>query len=292
MNQFNDLVDTVAFTNTTTTADDDAAAALALATANIAEDDAADLYDASGFAFAPPYYHKDTGTIYNDDGLDRNGNSMPSSGNSMTTYDAAGFNMETPYYHKDTGTIYDSDGYDKYGNSQGGAATNPTWSAQAAFNSTYTTSDNISTTATATSSPSTNGINYTATGLPLGVSMNATGTISGSPDEAGDYEVTVTAKDMMDSTKSISATYNFSVTTPAATNPTWSAQAAFNSTYTTSDNISTTATATSSPSTNGINYTATGLPLGVSMNATGTISGSPDEAGDYECNCDSKRYDG
>ena len=104
--------------------------------------------------------------------------------------------------------------------------------------------------------------------------------------------VTVTAKDMMDSAKSISATYNFSVTTPAATNPTWSAQAAFNSTYTTSDNISTTATATSSPSTNGINYTATGLPLGVSMNATGTISGSPDEAGDYECNCDSKRYDG
>ena len=282
MNQFNDLVDTVAFTNTTTTADDDAAAALALATANIAEDDAADLYDASGFAFAPPYYHKDTGTIYNDDGLDKNGNSMPSSGNSMITYDAAGFNMETPYYHKDTGTIYDSDGYDKYGNSQGGGATNPTWSAQAAFNSTYTTSDNISTTATATSSPSTNGINYTATGLPPGVSMNATGTISGSPTMTGDYEVTVTAKDMMDSTKSISATYNFSVTTPAATNPTWSAQAAFNSTYTTSDNISTTATATSSPSTNGINYTATGLPLGVTMNATGTISGSPTMTGDYE----------
>ena len=92
------------------------------------------------------------------------------------------------------------------------AATNPTWSAQAAFNSTYTTNDNISTTATATSSPPANGINYTATGLPLGVTMNATGTISGSPDEAGDYSVTVTAEDKMDITKSISATYNFSVT--------------------------------------------------------------------------------
>ena len=77
-----------------------------------------------------------------------------------------------------------------------------------------------------------NGINYTATGLPAGVSMNATGTISGSPTMTGDYDVTVTAKDKMDSTKSISATYNFSVTTPAATNPTWSAQAAFNSTRT------------------------------------------------------------
>ena len=104
------------------------------------------------------------------------------------------------------------------------------------------------TTATATSSPSTNGITYSASGLPAGVSMNATGTISGSPTMTGDYDVTVTAKDKMDSTKSISATYNFSVTTPAATNPTWSAQAAFAETYTTSDNISTTATATSSPS--------------------------------------------
>ena len=37
------------------------------------------------------------------------------------------------------------------------------------------------------------------------------GTISGSPDEAANYSVTVTAKDKMDSTKSISATYNFSV---------------------------------------------------------------------------------
>ena len=97
-------------------------------------------------------------------------------------------------------------------------AQNPTWSAQAAFNSTYTTSDNISTTATATSSPSTNGINYTATGLPLGVTMNATGTISGSPDEAGDYSVTVKAEDKMDSAKSISATYNFSVTTAVTYN--------------------------------------------------------------------------
>ena len=48
--------------------------------------------------------------------------------------------------------------------------------------------------------------------------MNATGTISGSPTMTGDYEVTVTAKDMMDSTKSISATYNFTVTTPVTYN--------------------------------------------------------------------------
>ena len=130
------------------------------------------------------------------------------------SYDAGGFSREAPYNHKDTNTIYNSAGFDKNGNKKNSVeeSANPTWTTQAVFNNTYTTSDNISTTATATSSPSTNGINYSATGLPQGVTMNATGTISGSPDEAANYSVTVTAKDKMDSTKSISATYNFSVT--------------------------------------------------------------------------------
>jgi hypothetical protein len=186
MNQFNDLVNTVAFTNTTTTAEDDEAVALALATATLAEDDAAAalitattteeedatfLYDASGFAFAPPYYHKDTGTMYNNDGLDRNGNS------------------------------------------QVVAATNPTWTVQPTFAETYTTSQNINTTATATSSPATNGITYSATGLPAGVTISpTTGAISGSPTDAGDYSGTVKAEDSEDSAKSISLSFSFEVT--------------------------------------------------------------------------------
>ncbi len=86
MNQFNNLVDTVAYTNTvvddevalaatTTTITDDAAVTAtddASATDTTTTDDT--LYDAAGFAFAPPYYHKDTGTMYNNAGFDKDGN--------------------------------------------------------------------------------------------------------------------------------------------------------------------------------------------------------------------------
>ena len=213
MNQFNDLVDTVAFTNTTTTADDDAAAALALAKATIAEDDAADLYDASGFAFAPPYYHKDTGTIYNDDGLDKNGNSMPSSGNSMITYDAAGFNMETPYYHKNTGTIYDSDGYDKYGNSQGGGSV--AWTTtQGDFPSTLTKGTGITSISLSASGVGT--ISYTYSGtLPDGLDL-MTGSVSGTPNTVqAATSVTITATDEDNNTSNLAV--NFPAVTAAAT---------------------------------------------------------------------------
>ena len=142
--------------------------------------------------------------MYNEDGLDRNGNSQVVAAD---LYDASGFAFAPPYYHKDTGSMYNEDGLDRNGNSQVVAATNPTWTVQPTFAETYTTSQNINTTATATSSPATNGITYSASGLPAGVSMNATGTISGSPTMTGDYDVTVTAKDKIDSTKSISSVY-------------------------------------------------------------------------------------
>ena len=231
MNQFNDLVDTVAFTNTTTTADDDAAAALALATANIAEDDAADLYDASGFAFAPPYYHKDTGTMYNNDGLDRNGNS------------------------------------------QVVAATNPTWTVQPTFAETYTTSQNINTTATATSSPATNGITYSATGLPTGVDISpTTGAISGSPTAVGNYSVTVTATDKIENTYSITTTsFNIEVTS-ASSGPTWDAitgpSTLTEGTSIGSFTLSATGTGTITYSDDG------GLPPGITR-SDATVSGTP-----------------
>ena len=134
MNQFNNLVDTVAYTNTvvddevalaatTTTITDDAAVTAtddASATDTTTTDDT--LYDAAGFAFAPPYYHKDTGTMYNNAGFDKDGNfSTSSSGNSGVTYDGAGFSMDPPYYHRDTGTMYNNAGIDKYGNTKSGA---------------------------------------------------------------------------------------------------------------------------------------------------------------------------
>ncbi|MDC1483825.1 FecR domain-containing protein [Pelagibacteraceae bacterium] len=129
MNQFSDLVDTVAYTDTAT----DDAAALALTTATLADDDAAaattatgttttddTLYDAAGFAFAPPYYHKDTGTMYNNAGFDKDGNEQDD-GAAGEDFDENGFSMDPPYYHKDTNTMYNNDGFDKFGNSSGAA---------------------------------------------------------------------------------------------------------------------------------------------------------------------------
>ena len=63
------------------------------------------MYDASGFSMMPPYYHRDTGTLYDNDGFDIYGNSQDD-GVADDMYDAGGFSMMPPYYHRDTGTFY------------------------------------------------------------------------------------------------------------------------------------------------------------------------------------------
>jgi hypothetical protein len=72
-------------------------------------------YDAGGFSREAPYNHKDTNTIYNSAGFDKNGNKKNSVEESGS-YDAGGFSREAPYNHKDTNTIYNSAGFDKNGN--------------------------------------------------------------------------------------------------------------------------------------------------------------------------------
>ena len=111
MNQFNDLVDTIAYTNTTTTAEDDIAATTdttiddtAATTGTTTADDT--LYDAAGFAFDSPYYHKDTNTKYNNAGFDKFGNSSAAGG----SFDANGFSTSSPFDHSETGTQFDSEG--------------------------------------------------------------------------------------------------------------------------------------------------------------------------------------
>ena len=80
-----------------------------------------DMYDASGFSIMPPHYHRDTGTLYDNDGFDIYGNSQDDAFVADDMYDASGFSMMPPYYHRDTGTFYDNDGFDRYGNSDPGA---------------------------------------------------------------------------------------------------------------------------------------------------------------------------
>ena len=96
----------------------------------------------------------------------------------------------------------------------GGGISNPSWVTQPSFNASYTTSDNFSISASANSSPPANGVNYSATGLPMGVTIDSnSGLISGITTMTGTYNVTVTAQDTMDATYQVStASLSFAVT--------------------------------------------------------------------------------
>ncbi|MDB3981855.1 putative Ig domain-containing protein [Candidatus Pelagibacter sp.] len=127
-------------------------------------------------------------------------------------------------------------------------------------------------------------ISYSASGLPTGLSLSSTGVLSGTPTVPGTgATVTFTATDMNFLTDSFSLI--FPTVTAAGggiSNPSWSTEPSFNASYTTSDNFSITASATSSPPANGVNYSATGLPMGVTIDSnSGLISGSTTMTGPY-----------
>ena len=77
------------------------------------------------------------------------------------------------------------------------SGSDPFWSTEPTFDSSYTTSDTISITALAYSDPVANGIEYDDNGtLPSGVeSDSSSGDITGTPDTVAEYYVVITATD-------------------------------------------------------------------------------------------------
>jgi len=117
---------------------------------------------------------------------------------------------------------------------------------------------------------------WSATGLPTGLQVGATGRITGTPAVAGSFNVTVTVRDAANA--SDSETFVWSVTNPASngapvlTNPGNQVSAAGSA-------VSLSLSATD-PDGDSLTYTATGLPAGLSLNATsGLITGTPTGAG-------------
>ncbi len=129
----------------------------------------------------------------------------------------------------------------------------------------------------ATDSASGQTLSYAATGLPAGLSINtSTGLISGTPTASGSSNVTVTVTDSTGASGTASFTWNItggSGNTVTVTNP-----------GTQSGTVGTAASlqihATDSASGQTLSYAATGLPAGLSINAsTGLISGTPTTSG-------------
>ncbi len=119
-------------------------------------------------------------------------------------------------------------------------------------------------------SSSTTNLTYSATGLPAGLSINSsTGTITGTPTTPGTSSVTVTAGDP--SGANGSATFSWTVSnTVAVANP------GSRSAVTGTPVSPLAASATDSQAGATLTWSATGLPAGLSVDAsTGTVTGTP-----------------
>ena len=119
-------------------------------------------------------------------------------------------------------------------------------------------------------------LTYSATGLPAGLSINASsGLISGTPTATGTSTVTVTAKDTTGA--SGSATFSWTVN-PAGANTVTVTNPGGQS-WTVGTAVSLQVQATDSASGQTLTYSATGLPAGLSISSSGLISGTPTAAG-------------
>ena len=129
-------------------------------------------------------------------------------------------------------------------------------------------------------------LKFTASGLPPGLSIHASGLISGTPTKAGSYQVTVTVSD---GKTLLSRTFSWTIVSAPVQNqppsqqnqPPLFAQPA-NQTSALNANVTLVLSA-SDPEDAVLRFTANGLPQGLSVNsASGVISGVARSTGNYQ----------
>jgi hypothetical protein len=114
---------------------------------------------------------------------------------------------------------------------------------------------------------------FTATGLPAGVTISSSGTISGTPTVSGTFNYTVTVTDAAGNTGTVNCT--IVITAPPVCTSCVTINAAQGSPITP-------VTLVGSGGAGGpYTFTATGLPAGVTISSSGTISGTPTVNGTF-----------
>ncbi|WP_436498759.1 S8 family serine peptidase [Actinokineospora sp. HUAS TT18] len=118
---------------------------------------------------------------------------------------------------------------------------------------------------------------WSATGLPAGLSISTSGSITGTPTTAGTYNVTATATDSSSPAKSGSTSFTWTIagagSPVSVTNP-----------GNKSGTVGTAVPAlqlSASGGTAPYTWTATGLPAGLSISTSGSITGTPTTAATY-----------
>jgi uncharacterized protein (TIGR03437 family) len=120
---------------------------------------------------------------------------------------------------------------------------------------------------------------WTSSGLPLGMTLSSSGTLQGVPMTAGTYFVSVTATDT--TTQLIGHASLQIVVSPAPNAPPPLTISGTSSFIGVALGGSVSASFSASGGTPPYNFTATGLPGGVTLSGSGSLSGSPTQAGTF-----------
>jgi hypothetical protein len=125
-------------------------------------------------------------------------------------------------------------------------------------------------------------------GLPNGVTLTSSGSLSGTPTAAGTYSITVTVKDSTSTPQTASKAFSISVAAAAVTVSPLSITTASLSAATMGSAYSATLSATGGTSPYTWSLASGSLPAGLTLSSAGTISGTPTASGSVSFTVEAK----